>query len=112
MQTAMLIILCLSILLLFAIYDKVCKREEPIKPESLQTGQGTARDLDVFRQGLQHGWMHVNVSLYKMYTELEILDFDSLQSKLQQTLEGLATNPEELNKWSLKFKEYLKEQGK
>lgn len=110
MQTAILIILCLIILLLFAIYDKVCK--VPYKSEDFQTSQGTPKDLDIFRQGLQQGWMHVNVSLYKMWTELEILDFDSLQSKLQQTLESLATNPDELNEWSLKFKEYLKEQGK
>lgn len=97
--------------MVFATYDKVCNRE-PIKPESLQNGQGTSRDLNIFRQGLQQGWMHVNISLYKMYTELEILDFESLQIKLQQTLEALATNPEELNEWSAKFKEYLKEQGK
>ena len=112
MQTAILIILCLSILLMFAIYDKVCKLEEPTKPESLQTGQGTPRDLNIFRQGLQQGWMHVNISLYKMYTELEILDFDSLQSKLQQTIESLSTNSDEMNKWSIKFREYLKEQEK
>jgi len=97
---------------MFAIYDKVCKNENSTKPEILQTGHGSPRDLDIFRQGLQQGWTHVNIALYKMYTELEILDFDSLQSKLQQTIDALATNSEELNKWSVKFREYLKEQGK
>jgi len=97
---------------MFVIYDKVCKIDEPNKLEDLQIGHGTPRDLDIFRQGIQQGWMHVNISLFKMYAEFDFLDFDSLQSKLQQTLEDLATNPEELNKWSVKFKEYLKEQGK
>jgi hypothetical protein len=97
---------------MFAIYDKVCKREE-IKSESLQTRkQETGRELEIYRQGLQQGWMHVNISLYKMWTELDILDFESIQSKLQQTLEFLAKDPSELNKWAEKFKEYLKEQGK
>ena len=112
MQTAILILLCLLVLLIFAVYDKVCNRNEPFKPESLQNGQSTSKELNIFRHGLQQGWMHVNISLYKMYTELDILDFESLQSKLQQTLESLASDPEELNKWQTKFKEYLKEQGK
>lgn len=112
MQTTILILLCLLVLLMFAIYDKVCKREEPTKPEALQTGHGTPREIDIFRQGLQQGWMRVNISLYKMWNELDILDFDTLQNKLQQTLESLATNQDEMNKWATKFEEYLKEQGK
>jgi len=112
MQTAIFILLCLAVLLMFAIYDKVCKKEEPTKPENLQAGQGNPKELEIFRQGLQQGWIHVSISLYKMWNELEILDFDTLQSKLQQTLELLAKDPNELNKWAEKFKEYLKEQGK
>lgn len=112
MQTAIFILLCLLVFLMFAIYDKICKKEEPVKTENLQTGQGNQRELEIYRQGLQQSWMHVNISLYKMWTEMEILDFDSLQSKLQQTLETLASNPNEMNKWAEKFKEYMMEQGK
>lgn len=97
---------------MFAIYDKVCKKEDSFKTENLQTGQGNPREVEIYRQGLQQSWMHVNISLYKMWTELEILDFESIQSKLQQTLESLAKDPNEMNKWAEKFKEYLKEQGK
>jgi hypothetical protein len=114
METSTVIIvmlLCLIIYLLFGIYDKLSKKED-FKVESLQSGQANPRDINIFRQGLQQSWMHVNISLYKMWNDLDILDFDSIQTKLQQTLESLSKDQEEMNKWAEKFKEYLKEQGK
>lgn len=66
-----------------------------------------ARELDIFKQGLHQNWMIVNISLYKMWMELDILDYDSLQLKLQKTLEQLSNNNVELQNWSKKFQEYL-----
>jgi len=114
MEITTIILLCLIIVLLFSIYGKIVSKEEKsfIKKEELVEGIASPKELDIYRQGLQQGWMHVNVSLYKMWTELDILDFDSIQNKLQQTLEKLASDPKELMIWSEKFKEYLKGQGK
>lgn len=76
-------------------------------PNDIENG----RDIEIFRSGLQQTWTYVNVSLYKMYRELDILDFDSIQNKLQQTLDELVKSPEEMEKWAKKFNDYVKSQG-
>jgi len=114
METSSVIIvmlLCLIIYLLFGVYDKLSKKED-FKVESLQTGQANQRDVEIFRQGLQQSWMQINIALYKMGNDLDILDYESLQIKLQQTLESLTKDQEEMNRWAEKFNEYLKEQRK
>lgn len=113
MDYVIIILLCLIILILFTVYDKVSTKVSNVKKEDLQNaGFSNQKELEIFRQGLHQGWMHVNISLYKMWSEMDILDFDSIQNKLQQTLENLANNPNELNKWYEKFKEYLKDYEK
>lgn len=109
MEVTTIFLLCLIIVLLFSIYGKISK--DAPKKEELVAGIASPKELDIYRQGIQQGWMHVNVSLYKMWNELDILDFENIQSKLQQTLEILASNPDELMKWHKKLNEYLKAQG-
>lgn len=104
MLTAIFILQCVLVLLFFS-SNKNSKTNN-----DLQINQGNPNNIDIFRQGLQQSWMHVNVSLYKMWDEQEILDFQSLQTKLQQTLESLTKDPAEMTKWAEKFKEYLKQQ--
>jgi len=106
MITAIFILQCVLVLLLFSANNLKSKNND------LQINQENPHNIDIFRQGLQQSWMHVNVSLYKMWDEQEILDFQSLQTKLQQTLESLTKDPAEMTKWAEKFKEYLKEQEK
>jgi hypothetical protein len=109
MLTAIFILQCVLVLLFFSNN----KNSKSTTNNDLQINQqGNPNSIDIFRQGLQQSWMHVNVSLYKMWNELEILDFQSLQTKLQQTLESLTKDPAEMTKWAEKFKEYLKEQEK
>jgi len=114
MWITLLILQCLIILLIFAVYDKVSQRsnEEVPNSEKLMFGQANTRDMEIFRQGLQQSWMHVNISLFKMWKDLDILDYESIQTKLQQTLEALTKNPTEMNEWAEKFKVYLKETDK
>ena len=102
-MTALIMIQCLIVLLLFLIYDRVNKnnKEQPSHPH---------QELDVFRQGARQNWITVNVCLYKMWTELEILDYDSLQGKLQETIQELTDNPQKLEEWGKKFNKYIKEQ--
>lgn len=109
MTTAIFIILCVILILMFAIYDKICEKNNTnvSSDESLLV----QKEMDAFQKGLQQGWMHVNISLYKMWNELDILDFDSIQSKLQQTIENLANDPKEMKKWAERFKEYLNGRG-
>lgn len=63
-----------------------------------------------FQIGSKHTWALVNIALYKMYTELEILDYDSLQIKLAKTIDDLSTNQTKLSEWRNKLDEYVQDQ--
>jgi hypothetical protein len=60
-------------------------------------------------KGIQQSWQTINIALFKMYREMDILDFDSIQQKLTSTINQLATNPNEMNKWQKELNEYLQE---
>lgn len=110
MMIAIFIVQCLILLIMFAMYGAVKERNSKKSvnaPNDIENG----RDIEIFRSGLQQTWTYVNVSLYKMYRELDILDFDSIQNKLQQTLDDLVKSPEEMEKWAKKFNDYVKNQG-
>lgn len=50
----------------------------------------------------------VTVALYKMYSNLEILDFESLSENLHKNISDLIKDPEELKEWDHKLYEYMK----
>ena len=109
MMIAILIIQCLILLIMFAIYG-VVKEKNLKKPFNNNNIEGEKNE-EIFRSGLQQTWVYVNISLYKMYRELDILDFDSIQNKLQQTLDDLVKSPEKMEKWAKKYNEYVENQG-
>jgi len=104
MNIAILIFLAVIMLALFNLIDRVArldngKKQEVVQPQSSQ--------MMHFKNGGMHTWMMVNIALYKMYSELEILDYDSLQDKLTKTLEELSANENILAEWSQKFHAYV-----
>jgi hypothetical protein len=105
MQTAILTLLCVIIILLFLINDNILK----IKNSNNNVSNNNEKELELFRQGARQNWITVNVCLYKMYTELEILDYDSLQNRLRQNIEELTANPKILDEWGKKYNDYLKD---
>jgi len=105
MLTAILILQCLIIIILFALYG-----QNSTYLQKTFSNNNNTKELEIFRSGLKQTWMYVNVSLFKMWNELDILDYDSLQSKLQQTLDDLSQNPKKMEEWSQKFNEYMKNQ--
>jgi len=62
-----------------------------------------------FFEGKLQLWSLVNVALFKMYTELEILDYDNIKNKLAETMDELTRSQEIMKKWGNKFEEYIKE---
>ena len=102
MLTAIFIMQCVILIFLLIIalqFNKNHnKNEEP--PQ---------RELTIFKEGLQRTWTIVSISLYKMWNDLDILDFDSLQEKLQKTLNELTSDQTKLEEWSHKLNEYMKD---
>jgi len=106
MVVAVLIIQCLVLLLLFLLYGNQIYKNNPQEKEQAQIPN---KELDIFRQGARQNWLTVNVCLYKMWTELEILDYDNISSKLQETLEELTSDQNKLEEWASKFNIYIKD---
>lgn len=110
MMIGIFIVQCLILLILFILYGSV-ENNNYKNSDNDPKNINDKRDLEIFKSGLQQTWTYVNVSLYKMYRELDILDFDSIQNKLQQTLDELTTDPEKMEKWVKKLNDYVKNQG-
>ena len=59
-------------------------------------------------QGINQTCFTVQISLFKMWQEMDIIDFDSLYLKLLENLDKLTKNSNEFEKWNEKFIEYVK----
>jgi uncharacterized membrane protein len=103
MLTAIFITQCLILIFLFigAFQFNKNNNQENENPST--------NEITIFKEGLQRTWNIVNVSLYKMWKDLEILDFDSLQETLQKTLNELSDDPVKMEEWFKKFNDYIKE---
>lgn len=107
MLTAIFIMQCLLLLIGFLVY---WKKEEPHgNPNiNLNTNPNTVsdRDIHIFRSGLQQQWMLITIALYKMYVDLDILDFDNMQTVLQKTIDELSADQSKMKEWAEKFQSY------
>jgi hypothetical protein len=65
-----------------------------------------------FKKGAEHAWFIMQLSLFKMYFENDILDFESIKETLSKQVEVFTFNPSEFNSWRDKFSEYLDERNK
>ena len=103
MLTAIFIMQCVILLsiIIIAGFFAVQKKQSVHNPDQ--------RELTIFKEGLQRTWTIVSISLYKMWTDLDILDFESLQEKLQKTLNELTSDQSKLEEWSRKLNEYMKD---
>lgn len=54
----------------------------------------------------------IQLSLFKMYHEMDILDYESISKKLHENLDMFAKNQDLTNQWGLKMKEYYDELNK
>lgn len=100
MTIAILIIVCFILFLVAGIYHKVSTRKETNKIPS-------KKEARIFQEGLNNAFVLVNVSLYKMWKDLDILDFDSLYIKLNENAEKLAKDDNKMNEWLKDFNEYI-----
>ena len=61
-----------------------------------------------FQAGLNHGFSLIQICLFKMWEDQEILDFDSISDEIKQTLNNVTQDKESFMKWQDKYVEYLK----
>lgn len=99
MLISILILQCFIMLLIFMLFGTLSAYKN-ITPNS-------NNDLEIYKRGLQQNWILVNICLYKMWNEMEIIDFESLHKKLQEHLEFFSQNPQELEKWQMDLQKYL-----
>lgn len=48
-----------------------------------------------------------HLSLFKMYDEMQILDFDTISEEMKRNMELLVSNPQMLQEWDKKFYQYI-----
>ena len=107
-MTTLVILQCLVVLLLFVIYGKLTEnKKDEVNNNNIQLTE--PQKIELYKNGARENWLITNVCLYKMWEELDILDYESLKEKLQRNLEELTSKPEVLNEWREKFNDYIKE---
>ena len=113
-NTILIVLLILQIIVLFVlayisikvmvigyvIANATSNQERP-QPEQ------PSNHTDLFRSGLVHLWMLTQLSLYKMYTENYLIDFDGTAAQLNKELSILSNNQGELVKWQAEYNKYL-----
>jgi ABC-type transport system involved in multi-copper enzyme maturation permease subunit len=61
-----------------------------------------------FQLGLNHAFSLIQICLYKMWSDQDILDFDSINKDIQNNLINITKDPNDFNLWQNKYVEYLK----
>jgi hypothetical protein len=61
-----------------------------------------------FQAGVNHAFSLVQICLYKMWSDQDILDFDSLNDNIKSNLMIITNNPDNFKKWHEQYTEYLK----
>lgn len=84
-------------------YDEFVKNKS-IKNESRLTDPNDPN----FKKGVDYSWGILQISLYKMFKEDKLLDFDSLFIEISNNIKDLSGNEQELLKWNDEYAEYLK----
>jgi hypothetical protein len=65
-----------------------------------------------FRNGISYAWSVMQVCLFKMYKQNDILDFDNLFTDVMENVQELSNNSEEMKKWNDDYIKYRDEKNK
>ena len=103
MELANFILQCFVLVFVLVIAVETVRKSIKKVPDTL------TKKAELFQQGSQQTWSLITVALYKMWADHDILDFDSLQARLQFTLQELTKEPEQFEEWHKKFNVYMKE---
>jgi len=97
----LIVIIVLCVFLLAIIRNKTIVSNESIQNVSQSNTVGDAT------QHINNTLALVSISLYRMYVNMELLDYDSMCVDLQRNALELMKNPSELVKWNNKLQEYM-----
>ena len=64
-----------------------------------------------FKAGMNHAFYLVQMCLYKMYHEEELLDFESINNDIKNNLLNITEDKQKFNTWFNKYNEFLKSKG-
>lgn len=65
-----------------------------------------------FKNGINYAWSVMQVCLYKMYKENDILDFDNIFQDILKNINTLSNNNDEMKKWNIEYIKYIEEKNK
>ena len=60
-----------------------------------------------FQAGVNHAFSLIQISLYKMWSEQELLDFDSINDNIKNNILTITKNQENFKTWHNKYIEHL-----
>jgi hypothetical protein len=104
--TALLIIQALILFVCIRLLELSYSNKNQNNPSEQQISLGK---VEGFKTGSLQTWNIINVSLFKMWNEMDILDYDSLLIKLKENVQALYTQPGQFEEWSKKYNSYLTE---
>lgn len=88
----------------FKVIDQNSRFDKPIVTTPPRTNIS-----DDFNYGQLHSWIMTQISLFKMYKEDKLLDFDSIFKEISTNIQDITNNPDTLRKWNKEYVDYLKD---
>jgi len=88
--------------------------QQPNKQQSPTTNNlvpqfKTDNDFDYFRKGMDYGFTILHMSLYKMFVDNNLLDYDSLNVEVRKNIDIFINNPELMKNWNQQYIKYANE---
>lgn len=117
------IMLVLILLVAFATLEEIKQtREAMSKPKTTtKTKHKTKKappknvkevSIESFKEGCNQNWAVIQTILFKMYSENELLDYDSIYVRLREQLDKFSRDNTDLVEWNKKYVQYLKDKGR
>ena len=104
-----IVVLILILLTLVSISGHLSRSYSNNSNNYTNNKQINPHDTPLFKAGAGQAFTLVQIVLYKMWNENEILDFDNMNIDIQKHIMDLTTSPADLQKWNTKFLEYMKQ---
>lgn len=62
----------------------------------------------IFREGIDYAFNVIRISLFKMWKDQDILDFENIDETIKHNIHELTNNPDKLKKINEQYQEYIK----
>jgi hypothetical protein len=102
MEPLLIVLIVISLLILVSLVANNSKSKTNL------TTNFDITQTNEFKHGINHGFSLVQIVLYKMWKESEILDFDNMNDTVKNNILEITQDKTKLMKWNEEYMSYIK----